>query len=83
MSYIFYVKRILIILKLGVKNVNLISEAKSNRLSKIKYQIIQSGKNVTKERMRKIISILTIETKAANIDSITCICNYQFFISNA
>ena len=79
MSYIFYVKCILIILKLGVKNVNLISEAKSNRLSKIKYQIIQSGKNVTKERMRKIISILTIETKAANIDSITCICNYQFF----
>ena len=79
MSYIFYVKRTLIILELEVKNVNLISEAKSNRLSKIKYKIIQSGKNVTKERMRKIISILTIETKAANIDSITCICNYQFF----
>ena len=79
MSYIFYVKRTLIILELEVKNVNLISEAKSNRLSKIKYKIIQSGKNVTNERMRKIISILTIETKAANIDSITCICNYQFF----
>ena len=78
MSYIIYVKCILIILELEMKKVCLNSLARSNRLSKIKYQIVQTGKNVTKERMCQIISILTIEIEAENTDSITCICKPFF-----